>query len=105
MGQLLALVCRCFREDIMQNCVFLCSLDNFLLKTVIFFFFFIFGNQILKCRPFETKGYFDLLFTFLVTRKKTQKNLSAHLFYTRILLTLLTFIAIPFLQKLRNYHV
>ena len=56
-----------------QNCVFLCSLDNFLLKNVIIFCF---GNQISKWRSFEKKkAIFDLLFTFLVTREKTQKFL------------------------------
>ena len=41
MGPLLVLVCTCFRENVIATCkiVSLCSLDNFLLKTVIIFFF------------------------------------------------------------------
>ena len=48
MGPLLALVCRCFREQCychMQDCAFLFSLDNLPLKSLIVF---IFGNQILN---------------------------------------------------------
>ena len=72
MGTLLVLVSPCFRENIkchMQNCVFLCSLDNFILKNVIVFFF---GNQISKWRSFEKKGYFWHTYHIcLVTRKTT----------------------------------
>ena len=73
MGPLLVLVCPCFGENVIVTCKivsFLCSLDNFLLKNVIIF---IFGNQILKWSSFEKRAIFDLLFTFLVTRGKTQK--------------------------------
>ena len=48
MGPLLVLVCPCFRQNIIVICkmvCFLCSLDNFVLKNVIVFFF---GNQILE---------------------------------------------------------
>ena len=52
----------------------------------------------------KKKKYFDLLFTFLVTREKTQKFLQhiSHI-QTRILLTLLTFFALIILQKLLIY--
>ena len=55
MGPLLVLVSPCFRENVnvIDKIVsFLCSLDNFLLKNVIVFFF---GNQISKWRSFEKK--------------------------------------------------
>ena len=51
---------------------FLCSLDNSLLKNVIIF---LFGNQISKWHSFEKRAVFDLNFTFLATREKTQKFL------------------------------
>ena len=79
MDPLLALVCRCFRENVIGTykiASFLCSLDNFLLKNV---FVFSFENQILKWRSFEKKkGYFDLLFTVFSHQGKDTKNLSAH---------------------------
>ena len=62
MGPLLALVSPCFRENIIVTCKlfsFLCSLDNFLPKNVIVFFF---GNQISKWRSFEKRAIFDLFF-------------------------------------------
>ena len=43
MGPVLVLVCPCFRENVIVTFKigsFLCSLDNFLLKNVIVFFFF-----------------------------------------------------------------
>ena len=67
-GPLLVLVCPCFRENVIVTCkimLFLCSLDNFLLKNVI-----VFGNQISKWHLFK------LLVTFFsITREKTQKFL------------------------------
>ena len=58
---------------------FFCSLDNFLLKNVIVFFLKIkFQNG----PHLKQNGYFDLLFTFLVTREKTQKAPSAHITLT-----------------------
>ena len=53
-----------------QNCVFLCSLDNFLLKTVIVF---IFGKQLPKWRSFEKGAIFDLIFTFSSRQGKDTK--------------------------------
>ena len=53
MGQLLVLVCPCFRENVIITCKivsFLYTLDNVLLKNVIIFFF---GNQISKWGSFE----------------------------------------------------
>ena len=77
--------------------LFLCSLDNFLQKNVIFFCF---GNQISERRSFE-KGLFLTYFShFLVTREKLQKFLR-HISHshTCILFTLLTFFALPILKK------
>ena len=82
----------------MQNCVFLSSLDNFLLRNVIVF---IFRKQIVKWRSFEKRALFDLLFTFLVTREKIQIFLQ-HISQ----LTLMTlFFALSILQKLQVYCV
>ena len=75
MGPWLVLVSPCFRGNVVatyQIRPFLCSLDNLLQKNVIVFFF---GNQISKWRSFEKRAIFDVLFTFLVTRKKLQKFL------------------------------
>ena len=60
-----------------------------------------------KWRSFEKKGLFLTYLRFLVTREKTQKSFRTYLTYiqTRILLTLLTFSALPILQKIRIYHV
>ena len=75
MGSWLVLVSTCFRENVVATCKigsFLWSLDNFLQKNVIDFFF---GNQISKWRSFE-KGLFLTYFShFLVTREKLQKFL------------------------------
>ena len=75
MGPVFALVCPCFRKNVVVTCKimsFLCSLDNFLLKNAIVF---IFGNQISKWRSFK-KGQFLTYFAhFLVTREKTQQFL------------------------------
>ena len=65
---------------------------------------FLFGNQISKWHSFEKRAIFDLLFIFLVTREKLQKFLQhisqSHTYiHTRILLTLLTFFALPILKK------
>ena len=57
MGPWLVLVSPCFRENVVATCKmgsFLCSLDHLLQKNVILFC----GNQILKWRSFEKKGYF-----------------------------------------------
>ena len=96
MGPLLVLVSPCFRENVFVTCKIgsvLCSLDNLLQKNVTVFFF---GNQISKWRPFEKKGYFDLLFTFFSHQGKVTKISSAHIsltyIYTCTLFTLLTFL-------------
>ena len=70
MGLLLHFVCPSWNETEIVTCKILCTLHNFLLKNVIVFFF---GNQISKWRTFEKRAIFDLLFTFLVTREKTEK--------------------------------
>ena len=54
----IALVCCCFRENVIVTCKIASSLyclDNFLLKNVIVF---IFGNQVIKWLSFEKKVYF-----------------------------------------------
>ena len=108
MGPWLVLVSPCFRENVVATCKigsFLCSLDNLLQKNVIVLFF---GNQISKWRSFEKRAIFDLLFTFSSHQGKSYKNsFSTYLthIHTRILLTLLTFFALPILKKIRIYQV
>ena len=76
MGPPLALVSRCFRENVVVACKigsFLCSLDTLLQKNVIVLFF---GNQISKWRSFEKRAIFLAYFShFLITRGKLQKFL------------------------------
>ena len=75
MGPLLVLVSPCFRENVVVTCKigsFLCSLDTFLQKNVIVFFF---GNQTSKWRSFETMAILAYFSHFLVTREKLQKFL------------------------------
>ena len=84
MGPLLALVSPCFRESVIVTCKivsFLCSLDNFLPKNVIVFFF---GNQISKWRSFEKRAIFDLFFNFFSHQGKDTKIPSAHISLTCI---------------------
>ena len=103
-------VCSCFplfyRENVVVTCKigsFLCSLENLLQKNVIVFFF---GNQISKWRSFEKRAIFDLLFTFFSHQGKVMKIpiYLTHI-HTCILLTLLTFFALPILKKIRIYQV
>ena len=73
----------CFRENVIvtENCVFLCSLDNFLLKNVIVFFWEIkFQNG----AHLKKKAIFDLLFKFFSHQGKDTKNPSAHISLTHI---------------------
>ena len=108
MGPWLVLVTPCFRETVVVRCKigpFLCSLDNLLQKNVIVLFF---GNQISKWRSFEKRAIFYLLFTFFRHQGKVTKNsFSTYLshIHTRILLTLLTFIALPIFKKIRIYQI
>ena len=108
MGPWLVLVSPCFRENVVATCKivsFLCSLDNLLQKNVIVLFF---GNQVSKWRSIEKRAIFDLLFTFSSHQGKvTQIYFSTHLthIHTHILLTLLTFFALPILKKIRIYRV
>ena len=103
MGPWLVLVSPCFRENEVATCKigsFLCSLDNLLQKNVIVFFF---GNQISKWRSFEKRAIFDLLFTFFIYQGNLKSTDLTHI-HTRILLTLLTFFALPILKKIRIYQ-
>ena len=102
----LVLISPCFRENVVATCKigsFLCSLDNLLQKNVIVF---LFENQISKWRSFEKRAIFDLLFTFLVTRKRYKNSFSTYLthIHKHILLTLLTFCLTNF-EKIRIYQV
>ena len=83
----------------------MCSLDNLLQENVLSSFF---GNQISKWRSFEKRAIFDLLYTFFSHQGKVTKIPSAHIsltYITRILLTLLTFFALPILKKIRIYQI
>ena len=79
----------------MQNWVFLCSLDNLLQKNVIVLFLEI------KFQNLKKKGYFWPTFHIFSHQGKVTKIPSAHisLTYLHILLTLLTFFALPILKK------
>ena len=97
----------------MQNWVFfLCSLDNLLLKNVINLLLknvivFFLGNQISKWRSFEKKGAILTYFShFLVTRESYKSSFSTYLthIHTCILLTLLTFLALPILKKKKKKY-
>ena len=106
MGPLLVLVSPCFRENVVVACKigsFLCSLNNLLQKNVIVY---IFENQISKWHSFEKRDIFDLLFTFFIYQGKLQKFLQ-HISHshTCILLTVLTFFALPIFKKIRIYQV
>ena len=116
MGPLLVLVSPCFREKVNGSCKivsFLISLDKFLLKNVIVFFFW--KSNFKMALVWKKKGYFDLLFTFLVAREKHKNSFSTFPIYihTHILLTLLIFfLPSPFCKKkkkkkkkMRIYHV
>ena len=95
MGPWLVLVSPCFKKNVVATCKirsFLCSLDNLRQKNVIVLFF---GNHISKWCSFEKGAIFDLLFIFSSHQGKLQKflqHISQTHTYTRILLTLLTFL-------------
>ena len=104
MGTLFVLVSPCFRENVVVTCKIgssLCSLDNLLLKNVIVFFF---GNQISKWCSFEKIAILTYFSHFLVTRESYKNSFSIYLthIHTCILLTLLTFSALPILKKNTN---
>ena len=69
----------------MQNCAFLCSLDNFLQENVIVY---IFGTQKIKMALIwkkKKKGYFWPTFNiFLVTRGRTQNSVGTYTSLTYI---------------------
>ena len=102
MDTLFVLLSPCFRENVVVKCKigsFLCSLDNLLQKNVIVFFFW---KSNFKMALIWKKGLFLTYFShFLVTRENLQKFLQ-HISYihTCILLTLLTFFALPILKKI-----
>ena len=64
MGTLLALVCPCFRKNVIGTCnivSLLCSLNNFLLKTV---FVFIFGIKFYNGAHLKKKATFLTYFSY-----------------------------------------
>ena len=75
---------------------FLCSLDNLLQKYVIVLYF---GNQ--KFQNGAHRLFLTYFSHFLVTRESYKNSFSTYLthIHTRILLTLLTFFALPILKK------
>ena len=107
MGPLLVLVSPCFRENVVVTCKigsFLCSLDNLLQKSVLFSFLKIKTQNGAHLK----KGLFLTNFSHsLVTREKYKKSFSTYLTHIHkcILLTLLTFFALPILRKIRIYQV
>ena len=107
MGPWLVFVSPCFRESVVATCKigsFLCSLDNLLQKNVIVLFF---GNQISNGAHLK-KGLFLTYFShFLVTRESYKNSFSTYLthIHAHILLTLLTFFALPILKKIRIYQI
>ena len=107
MGPWLVLVSPCFRENVVATCKigFFCVVYNLLQKNAIVFFF---GNQISKRRSFEKKRLILTYFShFLVTRESYKNSFSTYLthIHTRILLTLLTFFALPTLKKIHIYQI
>ena len=109
MGPWLVLVSPCFRKNVVATCKigdFLRSLDNLLQKNLIVFFF---GKEILKWCSFEKRVIFDILFTILFNRESYKNSFSTYLthigLHRRILLTLLTFFALPILKKSTNYFI
>ena len=108
MGPWLVLVSPCFRKNIVTTCKigsFLCSLDNLLQKKGIVLFL---ENQISKWCSVEKWAIFDLLFTVFSHQGKVTKNsFSTYLthVHTCILLTLLTFFALPILNKIQIYQI
>ena len=103
MGTLFVLVSHCLRENVVFTCKigsFLCSLDNLLQKNVIVLFFLEIKFQ---NGAHLKKGLFLTYFPhFLVPRESYQNSCSTYLthIHTCILLTLLTFFALPSLKKI-----
>ena len=87
----------------MQNCVFLCSLDKFLLKNVIVFFFDIkFQNG----AHLKERAILDLLFTVFSHLGNDTKVLSAQIPPKYVYsLILLTFLPSQFCTVMRINHV
>ena len=96
-----------FGENVVATCKigsFLCSLDNLLQKNVIVLFLKIKFQNGARLK----KGLFLTYFShFLVTRESYKNSFSTYLthIHTRILLTLLTFFALPILKKIRIYQI
>ena len=108
MGTWLVLVSPCFRENVVAICKigsFWCRLDNLLQKNVIVLFFW---KSNFKMALIWKKGYFWPTFHIFYSPGKSYKNsFSTYLthIHTRILLTLLTFFALPILKKIPIYQI
>ena len=107
MGSLLALVCPYFRKNAIVTCnivSFSCSLDNFLLKNVIVFIFWI--HILYKLASIWKNGYFRPIFHIYLSPGERQKNsfstyLTSH--EDTYFAHLSTFFALSILQKIRMY--
>ena len=111
MGPLLVLVPPCFTGNVNVTCKivsFLCSLDNFLLKNVIVFFF---GNKNSQWHSFEKRAICGLFFRFFSHHGRHKNSFSTYptsrvpLTYIHIFCSPYWLFSIPILQKLRIYHV
>ena len=101
MGPWLVHVSPCFWEKVVATCKigsFLCSLDNLLQKNIIVFFFRI---QISKWSSFEKGLFWPTFHIFSSPGKRHKNSFSIYLtnIHTHILLTLLTFFALPILKN------
>ena len=112
MGPLLVLIFPCFWGNCnchMQNSVFLCSLNNFLLKNVGPNCFLFWKSQFKNRALIWKRAIVDLLFIFLVMQPKDTKIPSAHISLTYTYFAhhwhFFFFFASPIWQKLRIYHV
>ena len=109
MGPCLVLVSPCFRENVVATCKigsFLCSLDNLLQKKRNCSLFW--KSNFKMALIWKKKRLFLTYFShFLVTRGSYKISFSTHLthIHTHILLTLLTFFALPSLKKLQIYQI
>ena len=102
MGPLLVLVCSWFTKNVNVTCKivsFLCSLDYFLVKSVIVFFF---GNQISKWRSIEKRAIFDLLFTLFFSAQGNARKIPSALTYIHIFCSPYWLFCLPNFAKIAN---
>ena len=108
MGPLFVLVCLCLRENVIVTCKvvsFLYSLDNFLLKNVIVFFFW---KLNVKMALIWKRGYFWPNVHIFSHQGRDTKIPSAYISlihtYTYFAHPI-DFFALPILQKIRIFHL